>query len=203
MLVTIIVTLIPLFIGIAISWPMIKRMSKMQKAREGKRTQFIIDTSDKGYPCYQEKIEKWLEDTGFGKYKARKNGRYLKYYVNGNVFKFGLNYHQQESKLILDAWLCVCGKESPLTFVSYQAEEGSTPIALDQYGKEQYLKTLNTLITVPEIVCEINEVTLQNKIEVSNFKSVQKAEKTSSMKVIWAIIIAAFILSIFIHFLGR
>lgn len=98
---------------------------------------------------------------------------------------------------------CVCGKESPLTFVSYQVDEGDakdTPIALDQHGKDEYLKVVNTLIIVPKIVGEVNEVTLRNNIEVSNFKSEQKVERASTMKMILGIIIFAFIVSIIVNF---
>lgn len=193
------VTLIPIVIALIFAWPLIQQMAKLQKAREGKRTQFIIDTSDRGYPYYQEKVEQWLADTGFSKYKRRKKGRYLIYYIKQNRFKFGLNYYQQESKLILDAWLCVCGKESPLTFVSFSRGEGRIPLALDQYGKDEYSKTLNTLITIPEVIKETNPVTLQYRIDVSTFKDDQKAEKRSTQKLIWGIIIAAFAISALIH----
>lgn len=193
------------FLGLALSWPIIKKISKMQKAREEKRTQFVIDTTDKGYTYYKDEIEKWLRNIGFSKYKSKKNGRYLKYYIKGNIFKCGLNYYQKGSNLILETWLCVYGKESPLTFVSYQADEGETKsssCALDQYGKEQYLDLLRKLITVPEIVAEINEVTLQNNIETPNFKSEQKTEKSSIRKMILAIIIFSLIVTMILRFFG-
>ena len=206
MLFAIIVTLIPILIGLAISWPMIRQMARLQKAREGKRTKFVIDTTDKGYADYQKKIDKWLEDVGFGKYKARKNGRYLKYYKNGNIYKCGFHYYRQGSRLIIDAWLCVLGKESPLTFVSYWPDgnnQKGMPTALDQHAKEQYLEVLNTIITVPQIVGEVNEVTLQYNIAVSDFKTKQKAERTSNWKMIWGIIIFAFLVSILINCFGK
>ncbi len=187
--------------GLALSWSLLRGMLKLQKAREGKRTLFIIDTADIGFDYYADIIEKWLFNLGFGKYKAGNKGRILKYHISGCIFRCGFNYYQQDSRLIIEAWLNVCGKESPLTFVTYQSNGNSTPIALDQQGKDEYLKVLNTLFTVPEIISDTNNVTLQNNIQVSAFKATQKAERNSTRKLVWGILIFSFALSFLIIFI--
>lgn len=207
MIAVILMVLSPFVIAYPIIKPAIKQIHKMQKAREGVRTKFVIDTTDKGFDYYKDAIDKWLSDVGFSKYKSKKKARYLKYHIKGNIFKFGFNYYQQENKLIIEAWLRVLGKESPLTMVLYQAnadeETERPPLALDQQGKDEYLNFLKTLIVVPQVVYEVNQVTLQNYIEISNFRSEQKQEKSSTMKMIWGIILFSVIVSLFINFIGK
>ena len=52
-------------------------------------------------PNIKNKIDKWLDDTGFGKYNSKKLARYYKYYNKGLQFTFGFNYYKQDDKLII------------------------------------------------------------------------------------------------------
>lgn len=164
----------------------------------------------------KDKIDKWLNDVGFSKYKSKKDGRYLKYHKNTNVFTFGFNYYQQENKLIIETWLDILGKESPLTVISYQKDNGENnilsdisslkdgtprdiPIILDQQGKDEYINFLRSLIDMPEKINERNEVALLNNINVSDIKTNQKIQKSTTIKLILGIIIFSIILSVIIY----
>ena len=70
------------FLGIFLTYPLIKSTIKMHNARQGERTKFEIDTTDKGYNYYKDKVDTWLNDVGFSKYKSKKEARYLKYHKN-------------------------------------------------------------------------------------------------------------------------
>ena len=153
-------------------------------------------------------------------YKQKKDGRYLKYHKNTNVFTFGFNYYQQENKIIIETWLAILGKESPLTLVSYKDDNGGhnilsdisaikdgtpkdIPIMLDQQGKDEYINLLRSLINMPEIINEKNEVTLLNNINVSDIKPNQKIQKSATIKLILGIIIFSIILSALYIYCGN
>ena len=214
--ITIMILLAAVLLGIFISFPLINSTMKMHNARQGERTKFEIDTTHEGYNYYKDKIDKWLYDVGFSKYKSKKNGRYLKYHKNTNVFTFGFNYYQQENKLIIETWLDILGKESPLTVISYQKDNGKNnilsdisslkdgtprdiPIILDQQGKDEYINFLRSLIDMPEKINERNEVALLNNINVSDIKTNQKIQKSTTIKLIFGIIIFSIILSVIIY----
>ena len=77
----------------------IKPTMKLQKVRNGGRTKFEIDLKDKDYEYYKNKIDKWLDDVGFGKYNSKKSARYYKYRNNGLRFTFGFNYYKKDNDL--------------------------------------------------------------------------------------------------------
>ena len=198
-IIAIILVLISAFLGIFISYPMIKAMTKIQNARQGERTKFEIDITDKGYDYYKDKIDKWLNDVGFSKYKQKKDGRYLTYHKKSCIFKFGFNYYHRENKIIIEAWLNILGKESPLTSILYQNENGNIPIMLDQQAKDEYINFLNSLINMPEEIHERNEVTLLNNINVLDFKTNNKKEKYATIKLILGIILFSIIIALIIQ----
>lgn len=170
-----------LLVVLVVAWLLIlfiKPVIKLQKARNGKRTLFEIDIKDKGYNYYKNKIDKWLDSVGFGKYNSKKSGRYYKYYNKGLRFTFGFNYYQENEKLIIETWLVVLGAESPISWVSYVYEEEDInlvgkvishnekdkklekmPVALDQQGKDIYIDILKKLIDVPEVILEEKNIT--------------------------------------------
>lgn len=210
--ITIIIVLAAVFLGIFLTYPIIKSTMKMHNARQGERTKFEIDTTDKGYNYYKNKVDTWLNDVGFSKYKSKKEARYLKYHKNTNVFTFGFNYYQQENKLIIETWLDILGKESPLTAISYREKNiisaissikddmpKDIPLLLDQQGKDEYIDFLGTLIDMPEKINEKNEVMLLKNINVSDIKSNQKVQKSTTTKLILGIIIFSLILSVIIN----
>lgn len=200
------------FLGFFLTYPLIKSTIKMHNARQGERTKFEIDTTDKGYNYYKDKVDTWLNDVDFSKYKSKKEARYLKYHKNTNVFTFGFNYYQQENKLIIETWLDILGKESPLTAISYGEKNiisaissikddtpKDIPLILDQQGKDEYIDFLGTLIDMPEKINGKNEVMLLKNINVSDVKSNQKVQKSTTIKLILGIIIFSLILSVIIH----
>lgn len=210
--IAIIIVLVAAFLGIFLTYPIIKSTIKMHNARQGERTKFEIDTTDKGYNYYKDKVDTWLNGIGFSKYKSKKEARYLKYHKNTNVFTFGFNYYKQENKLIIETWLDILGKESPLTAISYEEKNiistissikddtpKDIPLLLDQQGKDEYIDFLRTLIDMPEKINEKNEVTLLNNINVSDVKSNQKVQKSTTIKLILGIIIFSLILSVILH----
>ena len=156
----------------------IKPMIKLQKARNGGRTKFEIDLKDKDYEYYKKKIDKWLDDTGFGKYNSKKLARYYKYRNEGLRFTFGFNYYKQDNKLIIETWLVVLGAESPISWVSYVYKEDDVnllgkvvahnekdkelekmPTVLDQQGKDIYIGMLRELLELPEYIVEDYNIT--------------------------------------------
>lgn len=70
--ITIMILLAAVLLGIFISFPLINSTMKMHNARQGERTKFEIDTTHEGYNYYKDKIDKWLNDVGFSKYKSKK-----------------------------------------------------------------------------------------------------------------------------------
>ena len=210
--IAIIIVLAAAFLGIFLTYPIIKSTMKMHNARQGERTKFEIDITDKGYNYYKDKVNTWLNDVGFSKYKSKKEARYLKYHKNTNVFTFGFNYYQQENKLIIETWLDILGKESPLTVISYGENNivsaissikddtpKDVPLMLDQEGKDEYIYFLRTLIDMPEKIDEKNTVTLLKNINVSDVKANQKVQKSTTIKLIFGIITFSLILSVIIH----
>lgn len=173
----IIILLFVLVVGWMI-YALIKSTMKLQKARNGGRTKFEIDIEDKEYEYYKEKINKWLDKVGFGKYNSKKSARYYKYRNDGLRFTFGFNYYKQENKLIIETWLVVLGAESPISWVSYSYEEDEVnllgkvvahnekdkelekmPTVLDQQGKDIYIDMLRELLELPEYIVEDYNIT--------------------------------------------
>ena len=73
------------------------------------------------------------------------------------------------------------------------------PIILDQQGKDEYINFLRSLIDMPEKINERNEVALLNNINVSDIKTNQKIQKSTTIKLIFGIIIFSIILSVIIY----
>ena len=73
------------------------------------------------------------------------------------------------------------------------------PIILDQQGKDEYINFLRSLIDMPEKINERNEVALLNNINVSDIKTNQKIQKSTTIKLILGIIIFSIILSVIIY----
>lgn len=103
-----------------------------------------------------------------------------------------------------------------MTVISYQKDNGKNnilsdisslkdgtprdiPIILDQQGKDEYINFLRSLIDMPEKINERNEVALLNNINVSDIKTNQKIQKSTTIKLIFGIIIFSIILSVIIY----
>lgn len=188
---------------------------KMQKSGIGKRTKFIINTSDKGYEYYKNIIEKWLSENKFSKYSRKYKGRVLKYHAVGNIFKFGFNYYKENENIIIETWLLVLGNENPLTLKTYTYDEGKVditsgittgnfksdgqiPIAVNQQGKDEYIEFLKTFINVPEVMQESNIVTLKNRFDMSKARN-QKNEKKFTKKLILIILGISLVLTFILY----
>lgn len=191
---------------------------KMQKAVAGERTKFIVDTSDKGYEYYEKFVNEWMRYNNFPKYSRKIRGSILKYYVSDLIFKFGFNYYKDNQYLVIEVWLSVLGNENPLSFKSYTHNEGTVDlasgittgnlksdgkvsIAVNQQGKDEYLEFLSSLINIPEIVQDTNNVTLKEKYDLSKIKN-QSIEKTKNHKTILIILAISLFLTAIIFLLG-
>lgn len=176
---------------------MFKPVLKMHKAGSGKRTRFIVETSDNGYEYYKDKVEKWLKNYG---YKRKNNGYILKYHKNGNIFKFGFNYYQEANNMIIETWLNVLGSEYPLTEKVYEKSKNEKTILdavtkkesdveinnilVGQQGKNEYLDFLKTLIIFEKNIKETNSSTLLKNIDLSKNNEIKKEKKDNKMLVI-------------------
>lgn len=191
---------------------------KMQKSCVGERTKFIVDTSDKGYEYYEKFVNDWLKYNKFPSYNKKNNGRILKYYIGGLIFKFGFNHYKDDQNMIIETWLSVFGQENPLSFKSYTHNEGTvdlatglatgdfksdkgTSIAVNQQGKDEYLIFLSSLINIPEIIQDSNNVTLKDKYDLSKIKN-QKLEKKKNHKTIFIILAISLTLTAILFLLG-
>ena len=66
-------------------------------------------------------------------------------------------------------------------------------------GINEYINFLRSLIDMPEKINERNEVALLNNINVSDIKTNQKIQKSTTIKLILGIIIFSIILSVIIY----
>ena len=184
---------------------------KMQKSGIGERTKFIIDTTDKGYEYYEKFVSDWLKYNKFPSYNKKKNGRILKYYIKGLILKFGFNHYKDGQNMIIETWLSVFGQENPLSFKSYSHNEGTVDlatglvcegfkskegqsIAVNQQGKDEYLIFLSSLINIPEVIQDSNNVTLKDKYDLSKIEN-QEIEKKKNHKTIFIILAISFTLT--------
>ena len=184
---------------------------KMQKAGVGGRTKFIVDTADKGYAYYERFVNEWLESNKFSSYNKKNNGRILKYYIGDLIFRFGFNHYKDGQNRIIETWLSVFGQENPLSFKSYSHNEGTVDlatglvgegfkskegqsIAVNQQGKDEYLIFLSSLINIPEVIQDSNNVTLKDKYDLSKIEN-QEIEKKKNHKTIFIILAISFTLT--------
>lgn len=191
---------------------------KMQKAGAGERTKFIVDTTDKGYDYYERFVNEWLEFNKFSLYNKKNNGRILKYYIKGLIFKFGFNHYKEGQNMIIETWLSVFGQENPLSFKSYYHKDrtvdiasdlatgelksnNETPILVNQQGKDEYLIFLSSLINIPETIQDFNNVTLKDKYDLSKIIN-QKLEKKKIHKTIFIILAISLSLTAILFLLG-
>lgn len=191
---------------------------KLQKSGVGERTKFVIDTTDKGYDYYEKLISDWLKYNKFPSYNKKKNGRVLKYYIKGLILRFGFNHYREGQNMIIEAWLSVFGQENPLSVKSYSHNEGTvdlatglagegfkakegTSIAVNQQGKDEYLVFLSSLINIPEIIENTNNVTLKDNFDLSKISN-QETEKKENHKLIFIILAISFALTAIIYLLG-
>lgn len=191
---------------------------KMQKSGIGERTKFIIDTTDKGYEYYEKFVSDWLKYNKFPSYNKKKNGRILKYYIKGLILKFGFNHYKDGQNMIIETWLSVFGQENPLSFKSYSHNEGTVDlatglvgegfkskegqsIAVNQQGKDEYLIFLSSLINIPEVIQDSNNVTLKDKYDLSKIEN-QEIEKKKNHKTIFIILAISFTLTAILFLLG-
>ena len=168
--------------------------------KQGDRTVFEIDITDKGYAFYKNKIDKWLNDIGFSKSRAKNNDRFLTYYKDSEISTFGFNYYQEENKLIIEAWFPFLSTECSLKGSLYKQEEDDNsteikenvsveelPIAI--FKKYEYIKILKSLINMPEIIDDKNDVTLLTNIDTSGVKVALKKQKSTTISSLVKLII--------------
>lgn len=190
---------------------------RMQKNGEGERTKFIIDTSKMGYEYYEAKIKEWLDYNKFSGYNKNKNARYLKYYIDELILRFGFNYYRQDNLLIIEAWLVVFGNENPLVEKLYTYQDGDVdivkgltgnkfaadkniPVVVNGQGKNIYIEFLSSLINMPKELHDENIVNLNDSIDYSKIRN-QKDEKKKTFKTIIFILAISFALSLIIFLL--
>lgn len=206
MFISIIISLIMIFL-VAYTIYKIILVTKKNNIQQGERTVFEIDITDKGYVFYKNRIDKWLNDIGFSKSKTENNDRFLTYYKNHEISKFGFNYYQKENKLIIEVWFSFFSTECSLKGSLYKQEEedNSTeikenvsveelPIAI--FKKYEYIEILKSLINMPEIIDDKNDVTLVNNIDTSDIKVKLKKQKSTTISSLVKLIIIAILLGI-------
>lgn len=210
MSITTIIVLIMIFFVAYITYSKLKLATKKSNI-QGERTIFEIDITDKGYEFYKNRIDKWINDIGFIKGKTKNNDRFLTYYKNGEIFTFGFNYYQKENKIIIEAWFPFLSTECPLKGSLYEQETeedyreikenysvGEHPIAI--FEKYEYIELLKSLINMPEMIEEKNEVTLLTNIDTSDIKVKLKKQKSTTIsflvKLIMIVILPGIILAL-------
>lgn len=141
---------------------MFKPITDMKKMGSGERTKFIINTADKGYDYYKNIIENWLKSNKFSKYDKKRKCKILKYKdkIKGITYKFGFNYYESKSKLIIETFLFVLGAEYPLTEKNYVSKKSNVEIAVGTQGKEAYIDFLKSLLEMP------NEISNSNNVQI-------------------------------------
>lgn len=210
MFITIMISLIIIFLGVYTIYSKLKLTTKKNTIQQGERTVFKIDITDKGYDFYKNRIDKWLNDIGFSKKKAKNNDRFLTYYKDREISTFGFNYYQKENKLIIEAWFPFLSTECPLKGSLYkqEKEDNSTeikenvsveelPMAI--FTKYEYIELLKSLINMPEIIDDKNDVTLLTNIDTSDINIKLKKQKSTTIsflvKLIMIIILPGVILA--------
>lgn len=192
MFIVTIISLIIIFLVLYIAYSRIKLVTKKNNIQQGERTIFEIDITDKGYDFYKNRIEKWLNDIGFSKSKTKNNDRFLTYYKNSEISTFGFNYYQKENKLIIEAWFPFLSTECPLKgYLHRQGEEDNSAEIKEEVNVEElptavstkyeYINILKSLINMPEIIDDKNEVTLLNDTDISGINVRLKKQKSATI----------------------